>query len=92
MAQARQDRTGAPAPVRKKMPIVPGPLLPGEFRPIAPTPAASEPSGLAAYSEGELLKALVTYHQWFRLDPVTIRRYSRHNGAAALAVGAAFDA
>lgn len=68
-----------------------GPLLPGEYRPLAPVPAASVREGLRGATEGDLLRALVTYHQWVRLDPVTLRRYSRHGGAAALAVTEALD-
>ena len=85
-------RNTPPAPVRRiQRPLAPvdtfGPLLPGEYRPLAPVPAASDPSFWASVTEAELLKALVTYHQWTRLDPNTLRRYRRHGAQLAVIDG-----
>jgi len=87
-------RKEPPAPPRRLQPsLLPqdiyGPLLPGEFRASHPTPAASDPSFWAGVSEGDLLRALVLYHQWTRLDAHTLRRYRRHGAQLAVIDGGA---
>jgi len=64
-----------------------GPLLPGEYRSICPTPAASAPSFWAQVPEADLLRALVIYHGWVRLDAATLRRYRRHGSQLAVIDG-----
>lgn len=75
MTQARQP---APAPVRRvranDWSPMGGPVLPGEFRPLAPTPAASESGEPPYLPEKELLRQLVRYYRWARVGPDQLRR------------------
>jgi hypothetical protein len=41
-----------------------GPVLPGELRPLAPVPAASESGEPPYLPEKELLRQLVRYYRW----------------------------
>lgn len=68
-----------------------GPLLPGEFRPVAPTPAASESGEPPYLPEAELLRQLVTYYRWTWLGMGQLKRYNPHNRAIRAEVEALGD-
>jgi hypothetical protein len=55
-----------------------GPILPGEFRPLAPTPASSDSGGAPPFTERELLRMLVQHYRWGYLAPDLLRRYNPH--------------
>lgn len=79
MAQARQKPGPKPGWSRKnewKPPA--GPILPGEFRPVAPTPASSESGGAPPFTERALLRMLVQHYRWGYVAPDLLRRYNPH--------------
>ena len=55
-----------------------GPVLPGEFRPLAPTPASSESGGAPPFTEKQLLRMLVEHYRWGYVAPDLLRRYNPH--------------
>lgn len=55
-----------------------GPVLPGEFRPAAPTPAASDPGDPPRLSEGDAIRCLIRYHRWLWTGKDSLRRFNPH--------------
>ena len=89
MAQAHK---GTPAPRRivraDDWGPMGGPVLPGEFRPLAPTPAASESGGGPIGTEAELIRQLVHYYRWGWIGDDMLRRYNPHHRAVRAEVEA----
>lgn len=56
-----------------------GPLIPGEFQPLAPVPASSESGGGCGFTEAQLLRMLVENYRWGYLAPDMLRRYNPFN-------------
>lgn len=69
-----------------------GPVLPGEFRPLAPTPAASERGNGPTLSEGELIKQLVLHYRWVVYGPGHLQRYNPHRRQMMVIEGGKADA
>jgi hypothetical protein len=69
-----------------------GPLLPGEFRPLAPVPAASEPTDPPILPEAELLRQLIKHYRWCWLGEGVIHRWNPHGRAIRSEVEALGDA
>lgn len=55
-----------------------GPLLPGEFRPLAPVPAASESGDPPMATEAELIRQLVYHYRWGWIGEDMLRKYNPH--------------
>lgn len=55
-----------------------GPLLPGELRPVAPTPAASDPGDPPIAPEAVLIAQLVKHYRWVHLGAGHLKRYNPH--------------
>jgi hypothetical protein len=55
-----------------------GPLLPGEFQPLAPTPAASESGNGPTLPEKELMRQLILHYRWVPTGPGQLQRYNPH--------------
>ena len=55
-----------------------GPLLPGEYRPLAPVPAASEPSQRPPLTEAQCLAMLIKHYRWAWLGQGKLRRFNPH--------------
>lgn len=76
---AHSERT-TPAPLRRvradDWDPMGGPVLPGEFRPLAPTPASSERSNGPTLPEKELLRQLVMHYRWVHLGADRLMRYN----------------
>lgn len=68
-----------------------GPILPGEFRPLAPTPASSESGGGPTLTEGELIKQLVLHYRWFVMGPGQLQRYNPHGRELVVIDGGRVD-
>ena len=69
-----------------------GPLLPGEYRPLVPTPASSESGGAPPYTEKQLLRMLVEHYRWGYVAPDLLRRYNPHGRNILELVGGQDDA
>ena len=69
-----------------------GPLLPGEFRPLAPTPASSESGDPPIGTEAELIRQLVHYYRWGWIGDDMLRKYNPHRRAIRSEVEALEDA
>ena len=63
---------------RRQLEILSGPLLPGEFRPLAPVPAASEPSDPPPLTEAQCIACLVKHYRWAHIGESQLRRYNPH--------------
>jgi hypothetical protein len=55
-----------------------GPLLPGEFRPLAPVPAASDAGDPPIAPEAVLIAQLVKHYRWCHLGAGHLKRYNPH--------------
>lgn len=55
-----------------------GPVLPGEFRPLAPVPASSDSGEPPYLPEKELLRQLLTYYRWTWVGADRLQRYNPH--------------
>jgi hypothetical protein len=55
-----------------------GPLLPGELRPLAPTPAASDSGNGPTLPEKELIAQLVRHYRWVHMGAGHLKRYNPH--------------
>ena len=64
-----------------------GPILPGEFRPLAPTPAASESGGGPTLTESQCLKELILHYRWVMVGPGQLQRYNPHRRELAVIDG-----
>jgi hypothetical protein len=53
-----------------------GPVLPGEFRPAAPTPAASDSGNGPSLPEKELLRQLILHYRWVWVGVGQLKRYN----------------
>lgn len=58
-----------------------GPLLPGEFRPLAPVPAASDSGDGPVFTEAQLLSMLIRHYRWVWLGTDKLMRYNPHGRA-----------
>lgn len=75
MTQVRRERPAPPVRVRANdWEPMGGPVLPGEFRPLAPVPAASESGEPPYLPEAELLRQLCRYYRWCRVGPHQLQR------------------
>lgn len=52
--------------------------MPGEFQPLAPTPAASTSGNGPTLPEKELLRQLVLHYRWFYIGEGKLLRYNPH--------------
>jgi len=77
---SQENRT--PAPVRRvranDWAPMGGPVLPGEFRPLAPTPAASDSGDGPIAPEAVLLAQLVKHYRWVWLGKERLMRWNPH--------------
>lgn len=73
-------------------PMQRGPVLPGEFRPLAPIPAASESGGGPTLPEKELIRQLVLHYRWVVMGPGQLQRYNPHRRELAVIDGGRVDA
>ena len=73
-------------------PMQQGPILPGEFRPLAPTPAASESGAGPTLPEAELIRQLVLHYRWCHLCAGYLKRYNPHRREFAVIEGGRVDA
>lgn len=79
MTQARRERPAPPRRVQLGLfPGCDGPILPGELRPLAPTPAASDSGDGPVFTEAQLLAMLVKHYRWVWLGENHLRRYNPH--------------
>ena len=69
-----------------------GPVLPGEFRPLAPVPASSDSGEPPYLPEKELLRQLLTYYRWTWVGADRLQRYNPHRRAIREEVEAMGDA
>jgi len=58
-----------------------GPVLPGEFRPLAPVPASSESGDPPIATEAQLLHQLVKHYRWTWLGKDRLLRWNPHDRA-----------
>lgn len=72
-------------------PMHQGPVLPGEFRPLAPTPAASESGNGPTLPEKELLRQLILHYRWVPIGPGQLQRYNPHGRALVVIDGGRSD-
>lgn len=68
-----------------------GPLLPGEFRPIAPVPASSDPGNPPPFSEQEAIRVLILHYGWCPIGGNELRRYRRHGSKLEVLEGGRSD-
>lgn len=68
-----------------------GPVLPGEFRPLAPTPAASTSGNGPTLPEKELIRQLVLHYRWVVVGPGQLQRYNPHRRELAVIDGGGVD-
>lgn len=69
-----------------------GPILPGEFRPLAPVPAASDSGDGPVFTEAQLLAMLVRHYRWTWIGKNRLQRYNPHGRAIRQEVEALGDA
>ena len=69
-----------------------GPILPGEFRPLAPVPAASDSGSGPTMTEGELIKQLVLHYRWVVMGAGHLQRYNPHRRELVVIDGGQADA
>ena len=92
----------APAPdprrtvIRRRASLSPtateGPLLPGELRPVADTPAASESGDGPMFTEAQLLRMLIRHYRWIWAGRDQLLRYNPHRRQIRAEVEALADA
>lgn len=66
-------------------------MLPGEFRPLAPAPAASDSGEPPYLPEAELLRQLIRYYRWAWVGVGELKRYNPHGRAIRAEVEALGD-
>jgi hypothetical protein len=69
-----------------------GPVLPGEVRPLAPTPAASDSGEPPYLPEKELLRQLVRYYRWAHVGAGVLKRYNPHGRSLEALIDGGADA
>jgi hypothetical protein len=92
MAQARNRGPDSVRRVRADdWSFTSGPVLPGEYRPLAPVPAASEPSDPPILTEAECLRLLVKHYRWTWLGKDRLLKWNPHGRAIRAEVEALGD-
>jgi hypothetical protein len=92
MAQARREPPAPPRRVRANdWSAMGGPVLPGEFRPLAPVPASSDSGEPPYLPEQELLRQLIRYYRWAWVGAGELKRYNPHGRAIRAEVEALGD-
>lgn len=93
MAQADRRPVAPPRRVRANdWSPMGGPVLPGEFRPLAPTPAASTSGNGPTLPEAELIRQLILHYRWVMIGPGQLQRYNPHRRELAVIDGGRVDA
>jgi len=68
-----------------------GPILPGEYRPLAPVPAASDSGDPPMATEAELIAHLILHYRWGWIGDDMLRKYNPHRRAIRTEVEALGD-
>jgi hypothetical protein len=55
-----------------------GPVLPGEFRPLAPVPASSESGDPPICTEQQAIRALIVHYRWCWTGVGQLKKYNPH--------------
>jgi hypothetical protein len=93
MAQANRRPVTPPRRVQADdCSLTGGPALPGEFRPLAPTPAASTSGNGPTLPEAELVRQLVLHYRWVVISPGQLQRYNPFRRELAVIDGGRTDA
>jgi len=91
---AQPDRT-PPAPPRRvranDWSHTGGPVLPGELRPLAPTPAASESGNGPTMTEQECIRQLILHYRWVMTGQGQMTRYNPHRRGLVVISGGQAD-